>query len=318
MSSLTFCNKKEEKKSDNFGDIGLTKATFRNYLKENCSSELYLQLSFKYFGNLCFIHFLLISKVHEVQTTLFKDMHEWVKKDICPFTSLRSYYRLGLRDLLISWPSSRSKVAREREGSVLARWSEMRCCLTERLSFSKIDCCTIQTNQWWVQNRNNHILHTVLYWVSLMEHTLCTPGELFRYLHHFVLAKLATGSVRVKENCWQYSCYEYPPYIWLFHALFLVISCLISGYFMPYFWLFHALFLVISCLISVIFKCDVWQVSSRTLVIKIVIPKAEQKFPHSILIINDPHFLCIECSLWFSHWSIQNFCLLFLAFSLDV
>ena len=35
--------------------MSLTKSIFRKYLKENCSSELYLQLSFKYFPNLCFI-----------------------------------------------------------------------------------------------------------------------------------------------------------------------------------------------------------------------------------------------------------------------
>ena len=34
---------------DSFGYISLTKEIFRKYLKKNCSSELYLQLSFKYF-----------------------------------------------------------------------------------------------------------------------------------------------------------------------------------------------------------------------------------------------------------------------------
>ena len=32
-----------------FGDISLRKAIFRKYLKDNCPSELNLQLSFKYF-----------------------------------------------------------------------------------------------------------------------------------------------------------------------------------------------------------------------------------------------------------------------------
>ena len=47
---------------DNFDDVSLEKAIFRKCLKENCSSELYLQLSFKNFANLCFIPKLL-SKV---------------------------------------------------------------------------------------------------------------------------------------------------------------------------------------------------------------------------------------------------------------
>ena len=49
------------------GGISLTKAMFKKYLKENCSSELYLQLSFKYFSNLSFI-LKLSSKVWQVQT----------------------------------------------------------------------------------------------------------------------------------------------------------------------------------------------------------------------------------------------------------
>ena len=40
---------------DNFDDISLTKAIFRKDLKENRSSELYLQLSFKHFANLYLI-----------------------------------------------------------------------------------------------------------------------------------------------------------------------------------------------------------------------------------------------------------------------
>ena len=38
-----------------FGGISITKAIFMKYLKESCSSELYLQLSFKYFSKLCVI-----------------------------------------------------------------------------------------------------------------------------------------------------------------------------------------------------------------------------------------------------------------------
>ena len=53
---------KQPKLPDNFGDISLTNAIFRKYLRENCSSLLYLQLSFKYFVNLCFIP-KLFSKV---------------------------------------------------------------------------------------------------------------------------------------------------------------------------------------------------------------------------------------------------------------
>ena len=47
----------------------LTKAIFRKYLIENCSSEHYPQLSLKYFVNLCFSP-TLFSKVWKVQTTL--------------------------------------------------------------------------------------------------------------------------------------------------------------------------------------------------------------------------------------------------------
>ena len=46
-----------------FGDISLTKAIFRKYLKENYSTELYLNLSFKYFANLYFIPFLFTKSV---------------------------------------------------------------------------------------------------------------------------------------------------------------------------------------------------------------------------------------------------------------
>ena len=42
------------KPPDYFGDISLREAIIRKYLKENCSSELELQLPFKYFVNLCF------------------------------------------------------------------------------------------------------------------------------------------------------------------------------------------------------------------------------------------------------------------------
>ena len=38
-----------------YGDISLNIATFIKYLKENCSSELHLQLSFKQFINSCFV-----------------------------------------------------------------------------------------------------------------------------------------------------------------------------------------------------------------------------------------------------------------------
>ena len=56
---------------DHLGDISLTKAIFRKYNKENCSSELYLQLSLKYFMNLCFIP-KLFWKLWQVQMTLVK------------------------------------------------------------------------------------------------------------------------------------------------------------------------------------------------------------------------------------------------------
>ena len=56
------------KQPDNFDDISLTKAKFRKYLKKDCSSKLYLQLSFKYFANLYFIS-KLSSKVWPIQTT---------------------------------------------------------------------------------------------------------------------------------------------------------------------------------------------------------------------------------------------------------
>ena len=59
------------KTPDIFGDIVLTKAISSKYLKENCSSQLHLQPSFKYFVNLCFI-LKLFSKVWKVQTTLVK------------------------------------------------------------------------------------------------------------------------------------------------------------------------------------------------------------------------------------------------------
>ena len=57
------------KATDNLDDISLAKTIFKNYLKENCSSELYLGLFFKYFANLCFFP-KLFSKVWQVQTTL--------------------------------------------------------------------------------------------------------------------------------------------------------------------------------------------------------------------------------------------------------
>ena len=47
--------------------VSLTKVIFRKYLMENCSSELYLQLSSKYFSNLSSIP-KLSSKVWQVQT----------------------------------------------------------------------------------------------------------------------------------------------------------------------------------------------------------------------------------------------------------
>ena len=49
-----------KKCKDHLGDISLTKAILRKYMKENCSSELYLQLSSKYFVNLCFIQNLFL------------------------------------------------------------------------------------------------------------------------------------------------------------------------------------------------------------------------------------------------------------------
>ena len=61
-----------------FGGISLTKAIFRKYLKESCSSELYLQLSFKYLFNLYFILKIFL-KVRQVQTTLVKEISRtWV------------------------------------------------------------------------------------------------------------------------------------------------------------------------------------------------------------------------------------------------
>ena len=45
----------QPKQPDYFGDITLTKATFRKYLKEKYSSESNQQLSFKYFSKLCLI-----------------------------------------------------------------------------------------------------------------------------------------------------------------------------------------------------------------------------------------------------------------------
>ena len=40
---------------DSFVDISLTNIIFRKYSKEKSSSELNLQLSFKYFAKFCFI-----------------------------------------------------------------------------------------------------------------------------------------------------------------------------------------------------------------------------------------------------------------------
>ena len=40
------------KSADYFGDIPQTKALFRKYLKESCSSEFYLQLTFTYFHSI--------------------------------------------------------------------------------------------------------------------------------------------------------------------------------------------------------------------------------------------------------------------------
>ena len=54
-----------------FGDISLIKVVYRKYLKENCSSEPYPQLSVKYFANVCLIPKLFL-KVSQVQMTLVK------------------------------------------------------------------------------------------------------------------------------------------------------------------------------------------------------------------------------------------------------
>ena len=52
------------------------KSNILKYLKESCSSRLYLQLSFKYFANFGFIQ-KLFSKVPQVQTTyIFRQ--DWV------------------------------------------------------------------------------------------------------------------------------------------------------------------------------------------------------------------------------------------------
>ena len=71
------------KPPDHFGDISPASAKFKIYLKESCSPELFLKLSFKYFWNFCFI-WKLSSKVWQVQTTLelFKyiSRREWVNE----------------------------------------------------------------------------------------------------------------------------------------------------------------------------------------------------------------------------------------------
>ena len=53
----------QPKQPDNFGDISLTKAIFTKYLKENCSSEFYLQLSIKYFLFKLMLEFQIIFKI---------------------------------------------------------------------------------------------------------------------------------------------------------------------------------------------------------------------------------------------------------------
>ena len=69
-----------QKLPDYFGDISLTKATFRKYLKEKCWSKSNTQLTFKYFVKLWLIPKLL-SEVSKVQTTLVKKIfrHNRVK-----------------------------------------------------------------------------------------------------------------------------------------------------------------------------------------------------------------------------------------------
>ena len=61
------------KTPDNFCRYLSNKAIFRKYLKENCSIEPYLQLSLKYFVNLCFIP-KLFSKICQVQTTFVEHL----------------------------------------------------------------------------------------------------------------------------------------------------------------------------------------------------------------------------------------------------
>ena len=61
------------KTADYFAVISLTKAIFQYISMESRSSELYLQLSFKYYSNSCFIQKLFL-KVWQILVTRQVDL----------------------------------------------------------------------------------------------------------------------------------------------------------------------------------------------------------------------------------------------------
>ena len=79
---------------DNFGDICLTKAILRKYLKDNCSSELYLQLSLKYFADICFILKLFPKTMTDPEDTGRVDLQQYLSelKMGSSWTSLSVYF----------------------------------------------------------------------------------------------------------------------------------------------------------------------------------------------------------------------------------
>ena len=86
-----------KKRPDYLGDISLTKAHFVKYLKEKCSSELSLNISFKYLVKSCFIP-KLFSKVSFVQKTL-SGVPTFIH---CSFHMIQTQVRgsqLGLKEL---------------------------------------------------------------------------------------------------------------------------------------------------------------------------------------------------------------------------
>ena len=101
FSTITHSCLSQPKPPDHFGDTSLTKAIFRKYLKDICSSKLNLKLSFKCFTNISFIP-KLFSKLWQVQTTLVKNISRQEWDNQCAHASQDSsihHYELKKREI---------------------------------------------------------------------------------------------------------------------------------------------------------------------------------------------------------------------------